>query len=97
MIRWYTPPARDVRPTVGLIPTTLLLLDGQVMLPSVSVPSVTATSPMEAATPEPEDDPQGSACGKYALVFCPPRPDHPDAMSPRKCAHSDRFAFPMVN
>lgn len=66
------------------------------MLPSVSEPSVTAAKPMDAATPEPEEEPQGSACGKYAFVHCPPRPDHPDAMLPRKCAHSDRFAFPVA-
>lgn len=34
------------------------------MLPSVSVPSVTAASPIEAAIPEPDDEPQGSAFGK---------------------------------
>jgi hypothetical protein len=34
------------------------------MLPSVSVPSVAAASPTEAATPEPDEDPHGSAPGK---------------------------------
>ena len=58
------PPARDVKPTVGFMPTTLLLLEGQVILPSVSVPSVTAANPIEAATPEPEEEPHGSAFGK---------------------------------
>jgi hypothetical protein len=38
------------------------------MLPSVSVPRVTAVKPIEAAIPEPEEEPQGSACGKYALL-----------------------------
>lgn len=36
----------------------------------------------------------GSACGKYAFVHWPPRPDHPEARFPRKCANSDKFAFP---
>lgn len=78
------PPAREVRPTVGLMPARLLLLVGQVILPSVSDPRVTATRPMEAATPDPDDEPHGSALGKYAFVHCPPRPDQPDAMFPRK-------------
>ena len=88
------PPARDVNPTVVLMPTKLLLLVGQVMLPSVSVPRVTAAKPMDAAMPEPEDEPHGSAFGKYAFVACPPLPDQPDAMFPLKCAHSDKLAFP---
>jgi hypothetical protein len=62
------PPARETRPMVGLIPAILLLLDGYVMLPSVSEPKVTVASPMEAATPDPAEDPAGSAFLKYALV-----------------------------
>ena len=62
------PPARDVSPTVGLIPTRLLLPDGHTMLPSVSVPSETAVRPMAVAIPEPDEDPQGSAFGKYGFV-----------------------------
>ena len=49
---------------MGFIPTRLLILDGQVILPSVSVPRVTAAKPMDAAIPEPEEDPHGSAFGK---------------------------------
>jgi hypothetical protein len=56
-------PAREVNPTVGLIPTILFMLEGQVMLPSVSVPSVTVANPMDAATPEPVDDPHAEAFG----------------------------------
>jgi hypothetical protein len=44
---------------VGLIPAKLLLLDGHIILPSVSEPKVTAASPMEAATPEPDENPHG--------------------------------------
>ena len=58
------PPARETSPTLGFIPTTLFWLAGHVMLPSVSVPRVTAASPIEAAIPEPDDDPHGSAFGK---------------------------------
>jgi hypothetical protein len=63
-LNWVVPPAREVKPTVGLMPARLLLLVGQVMLPSVSVPRVTAARPMEAAIPDPEEEPHGSACGK---------------------------------
>lgn len=58
-----SPPALDVSPTVGLIPTTLLFAEGDVILPSVSVPRVTVTSPTEAATPEPDEDPPGEPLG----------------------------------
>jgi len=66
------------------------------MLPSVSVPKVTAASPIDAATPEPAEEPHGSAFGKYAFVHCRPRPDQPLGRFPRNSAHSDILAFPFV-
>jgi hypothetical protein len=57
-----------VRPTVGFIPARLLLLVGETILPSVSVPRLTAVSPIEVATPDPDDEPDGSPLGKYAHV-----------------------------
>ncbi len=54
-----TTPARLVSPTVGLIPTTPLALDGQTMLPSVSLPKVKTAKFADAAAPEPELEPQG--------------------------------------
>ena len=57
------PPARDVSPTVGFIPTALLELAGHIILPSVSVPKVAAAKPMDAAIPDPEDEPHGSPFG----------------------------------
>src|SRR5438105_15450994 len=54
-----TTPARLVRPTVGLIPTTPLALAGQTMLPSVSVPSETALKLADTAAAEPELEPHG--------------------------------------
>src|SRR6266436_10260242 len=54
-----TTPARLVRPTVGLMPTTPLAFAGQTMLPSVSEPKETAAKLAEAAAPEPELEPQG--------------------------------------
>jgi hypothetical protein len=53
-----TPP-RLVSPTVGLMPTTPLLCEGQTIEPSVSVPRAAAQRLAETATAEPELDPQG--------------------------------------
>src|SRR6059058_5557005 len=53
-----TTPARLVRPTVGLMPTTPLALAGQTMLPSVSEPKEMAVKLAEAAAAEPELEPQ---------------------------------------
>jgi hypothetical protein len=46
-------------PTVGLIPTMPFADEGQMIDPSVSVPTAAAQSPAETAAPEPELDPQG--------------------------------------
>jgi hypothetical protein len=54
-----TTPARLRRPSVGLMPTTALAPDGQTIEPSVSVPTVTVARLADAATPEPELEPQG--------------------------------------
>src|ERR1044072_9764996 len=54
-----TTPARLVRPTVGLMPTTPLAFPGHTMLPSVSVPSDTAAKLGLPAAPDPELEPQG--------------------------------------
>lgn len=53
-------PARLVRPTVGLMPTTELKLAGQIMEPSVSVPSVTETIFAATDIADPLLDPQTS-------------------------------------
>src|SRR5260370_5365295 len=54
-----TTPARETRPTVGLMPTTPFAFAGQTMLPSVSVPIETAVKFADAAAPDPELEPQG--------------------------------------
>src|SRR5919198_4116731 len=90
-----TTPARLVRPTVGLIPTTPLALPGHTMLPSVSVPSDTAAKFAEAAAPEPELEPHGLRSIPYGLCVWPPRPDQPLVdENERKLAHSERFVLP---
>nr|GMD02536.1 predicted protein [Ipomoea batatas] len=50
-----------ITPTVGLIPTTELALDGLKMDPAVSVPSVTVTKFAAADIAEPVLEPDGSA------------------------------------
>src|SRR5690242_18334102 len=92
-----TPPARLVRPTVGLRPTTPLALPGQTMLPSVSLPIDTAEKFAEAAAPEPALEPHGLRLMPYGLLVCPPRPDQPLIDSnDRKFAHSDRLVLPRM-
>src|SRR5215470_16328377 len=92
-----TTPARLVRPTVGLMPTTPLALAGQTMLPSVSVPSDTAVKLAETAAADPELEPHGLRLMPYGLLVCPPRPDHPLIDSKdRKLAHSDRLVLPRM-
>src|SRR5215469_9915631 len=92
-----TTPARLVRPTVGLMPTTPLALAGQTTLPSVSVPSETVLKLADAAAAEPELEPHGLRLIPYGLLLWPPRPDQPliDSLD-RKLAHSDRLVLPRM-
>src|SRR5216683_6334555 len=92
-----TTPARLTSPTVGLMPTTPLLLAGQTMLPSVSVPIETLVRLPLVAAPEPELDPHGFHSIAYGLWHWPPRPDQPlDEWNDRKLAHSLRFVLPRI-
>src|SRR6185369_10804395 len=92
-----TTPARLVRPTVGLMPTTPLAWAGQTMLPSVSVPNDTAAKLAVAAAPEPELEPQGLRLMPYGLLVCPPTPDQPLVeKNERKLAHSERLVLPRI-
>src|SRR5580765_1882452 len=92
-----TTPARLVRPTVGLMPTTPHKLDGHTMLPSVSEPNDAAHRFADTAAADPELDPQGLRSSAYGLLHWPPRPLHPLLESnERKFAHSLRLAFPRI-
>src|SRR5215470_14997242 len=92
-----TTPARLVSPTVGLMPTTLLTLPGQTMLPSVSEPNDTAVKLADTAAAEPELDPQALRSSEYGLLVSPPRPDHPLVeKKERKFAHSERLVLPRM-
>ena len=53
-----TIPIRLASPSVGLIPTSEQLFDGETMEPSVSVPTDTAQRFAAVAAPEPELDPE---------------------------------------
>src|SRR5712692_10696706 len=92
-----TTPARLVRPTVGLIPTTPFAFAGQTILPSVSVPIETVVRFPDVAAPDPELDPHGLRSIAYGLLHWPPRPDQPlDEKKERKFAHSLRVVLPRM-
>src|SRR5262245_2810204 len=92
-----TTPARLVRPTVGLMPTTLLTLAGQTILPSVSVPMLTAAKLAAAAAADPVLEPQPLRSSEYGLCVSPPRPDQPLLEKrERKLAHSERLVLPRM-
>src|SRR6185312_8198592 len=92
-----TTPARLVRPTVGLIPTTPLAFAGQTMLPSVSVPKESVVKLADSAAPDPELEPQGLRSNPKGLWVWPPTPDQPlMEKNERKLAHSDRLVLPRI-
>ncbi len=85
------------RPTVGLIPTIPLAVAGQTTEPLVSVPMAITVRLAEAATPEPELDPQGFLSNIYGFLVCPLIPLQPlEDISPRKFAHSLKLAFARI-
>src|SRR5437899_12853042 len=75
MVSWVcemgTTPARLVRPTVGLMPTTAQWLAGQTIEPSVSVARAAAVKLAEVAAPDPELEPQGLRSRMYGLPLHP--------------------------
>src|SRR5215210_162487 len=90
-------PLRLTRPTVGLIPTSPLALEGQTIEPSVSVPTPAVERLAATAAPVPELEPQGLRSRTYGFRTCPPRPLQPLAdFVERKFAHSLRLVLPMI-
>src|SRR6266567_3648713 len=87
-------PARLVRPTVGLMPTTPFVEAGQRIEPSVSVPNDAAARFAAIAAADPELEPQGVRSRTYGLSPCPPRPL--DEAVERKLAHSLRLVLPRI-
>src|SRR5256885_11897194 len=72
-----TMPVRLTRPSVGLMPTRPLPVDGDTIEPSVSVPMAKAARLAATAAPEPELDPDGLRSSAYGFFVCPPRPLQP--------------------
>src|SRR3990170_6107401 len=90
-------PRRLTRPTVGLMPTRPLTDAGQMMLPSVSVPTPIDARLAAMAAPVPELEPQGLRSRTYGFFVCPPRELQPDEDRVyRKLAHSLRFVLPRM-
>src|SRR5690349_2308894 len=90
-------PLRLTRPSVGLMPTSALFVDGETIDPSVSVPIAAAHRFAAAAAPDPELEPEGLRSSAYGFRVCPPRPLQPlDEWVDRKLAHSLRFVLPRM-
>ena len=88
---------RGTDPTVGFIPTHPFKEAGQMIDPSVSVPTASETKPAETAAPEPEEDPPALCACRHGFAVSPPTADHPlvDLLE-RIFAHSERLVAPMM-
>lgn len=85
-------PLLDESPTLILIPYNAARLEGQMIDPSVSLPSDAAAKPALTPIPDPEDDPHGSPPASnppttYADCDWPNRADQPLVMLPLKLAY----------
>ena len=90
-------PARLVRPTVGLTPTTPLTPEGQMIDPSVSVPIATVTRFAATAMAEPELEPHGVRLSAYGFFAWPLRALQPlEPGDDLKYAHSLIVALPRM-
>src|SRR5688500_3122141 len=90
-------PVRLTSPTVGFRPTSPATDEGQMMLPSVSVPTPMAARLAATAAPVPELDPHGLRSRTYGFFVCPPRELQPDVdRVERKLAHSLRLVLPRI-
>ena len=88
-------PSVGSSPTVGLSPTTPLKLAGQMIEPSVSVPTASGTTPTETAAAEPDEDPPALRCGSQGLRVRPPLALQPLVeCGDRRLAHSLMFDLP---
>src|SRR4051794_25034010 len=90
-----TMPDRLISPSVGLIPTSDPAALGEVIDPSVSLPTAAAAKLAATAAPEPELEPEGVRSSAYGFRHCPPRPLQPDdEWVERKFAHSLILVLP---
>ena len=90
-------PLRLIRPSVGLMPTRLLAAAGEVIEPSVSVPTATAARLAAIDAPEPALEPLVLRSSEYGFLLKPPRPLQPEEERvERKLAHSLKLVLPII-
>src|SRR3954463_15402930 len=88
-------PPRLTKPTVGFIPTTPQSDAGEMIDPSVSVPTATAHKLAATATAEPALEPEGLRSSAYGFFVSPPRALQPLVeLLALKFAHSLRLVLP---
>ena len=92
-----TTPERLVRPIVGLMPTTELELDGQIIEPSVSDPNDTATKFAATDIADPLLDPHGSADRTWGFCTSSQNIDVETLFLSFFLEHTIMHAHPMVN
>src|SRR5438105_2837024 len=71
-----------MRPKVGRNPVVLQRIDGDTILPSVSLPSAKPTSPAAVALAEPADEPLDPCRASQGLRVMPPNHWSPMASAP---------------
>src|SRR5881409_440117 len=83
-------PKREIRPYVGLSPTTPHSAAGCRTEPPVSVPSAQTASPAATAAAEPPDDPPGTVARSHGLRTGP----YAEFSFEDPIANSSQFVFP---
>ena len=90
-------PSRGIVPTVGFIPTQPFKEAGQIIDPSVSLPTAYRVSFAATAAPEPEDEPPALCLWIQGFAVKPPTADQPLVdLGERMFAHSERFVAPRM-
>src|SRR3546814_9139143 len=91
------PPRSTRTDTLVPYPTLFRSAEGQITLPSVSVPTPTLARLAAIALPVPALEPHGLRSSTYGLRVWPPRALQPDAECvERKLAHSLRLVLPRI-
>src|SRR5689334_24481437 len=65
-------PVRATRPYVGRKPVIPQRIEGDTMLPPVSLPTENRTSPAEVAAPGPALEPEAPSSGSQGFIVWPP-------------------------
>jgi hypothetical protein len=90
-------PPRGTEPTVGFIPTQPFRDAGQIIDPSVSLPTANRVRPAATAAPEPEEEPPALCLWIHGFAVKPPTADQPLVdFGERMFAHSERFVEPRI-